>query len=102
MDAGCSGRVGGSAAEEVPAGGEAGGPGGQVEVAEQDAWCGQGAQGADDLAELEDVPAGDEGQVGGGDGELAVWGVQDGGEDDAGFVAEQDESAATCAGCVDR
>ena len=84
----------GRRARGVPAGDESGRAGGQVEVAEQDAGGGQGAQGADGSAELVGVPAGDEGQVGGGDGEWAVWGVQDGGEYDPGFVAEQDQSAA--------
>lgn len=94
LDAGLPGGVGGAAAEGVPAGEESGGAGGQVEVAEEDPWGGQGAQCADGLAELVGVPAGDEGQVGGGDGEPSVWGVEDGGEDDAGFVAQEDESAA--------
>lgn len=39
--------------------------------------------------------------MGGGDGEGAVGGVEDGGEDDAGFVAQQGRSASW-AGYVDR
>ncbi len=50
LDAGPSSRKRGSAAEGTPPSQESRRPGGQVEVAEQDPWCGQGPQRADGLA----------------------------------------------------
>lgn len=50
LDAGLPSRIGGSTAKGPPSGQESGRPGGQVEVAEQDPWCGQGPQRTDGLA----------------------------------------------------
>ncbi len=50
LDAGLSSRIRGSTAEGTPPGQESGRPGGQVEVTEQDPWCGQGPQRTDGLA----------------------------------------------------
>lgn len=43
LDSGCDGGVGGLAAEGLPAGDEGGESGGEVEVAEEESWGGQGA-----------------------------------------------------------